>query len=415
MPPPARPAHRLRQRALLFLAILGPGIVTANVDNDAGGIATYAACGARFGYALLWTLPLIALALVAVQEMANRIGVVTGQGLSGLIRERFGVRATFWLLLALLVVNFGNIVAEFVGIAAGGELLGVPRAVGVPMAAFVVWLLVLKGNYKVVERAFLGACLFYLAYVITPFLSDVEHRPDWNEIGRSMLDPQIDLGSAAIVMVLGLIGSTIAPWMQFFQTDAVAEKGIPIERYLYSRIDTIVGCVVVTVVAGFIVIVCGATLFPEGVRVETAEEAAASLGPIAGRWARSLFAFGLLNASLFAACVLPLSTAFTVCEGLGFESGVNKRIGEAPWFYGLYITLLALGGLCALVPGLPLVDVMVYSQVLNGVLLPVVLVYMVILARDRRILGDLRVGRLQTGVVLVTAAACGAASLGLLW
>ncbi len=371
-------------RLRLFLAILGPGVITANVDNDAGGITTYSQAGARFGLATLWIFLPLCLALIVVQEMSNRMGVVSGKGLSDLIRERFGVKVTFYLMIGLLVTNLGNILAEFAGIAAAGGLFGVPRIVIVPLAALFVWGIVLRASYRTVEKVFLVACLFYVSYIIAGFAS----RPSSHEVLHALTVPQFRSDTAYLIMLIGLVGTTIAPWMQFYQQAAVVEKNVRLGDYSLSRLDTIIGCVVVSVVAVFIVLVCSANLHAHGVRIDTAADAAQSLKPMAGRYAAGLFAFGLLNASVFAASILPLSTAYTICEALGWESGVNKEFSQAKQFYVLYTALIAIGAGVVLFPQISLIGIMYASQVVNGILLPVVLVCMLILVNDRKIMGD---------------------------
>src|SRR6185369_3581149 len=314
------------------MAVIGPGIITANVDNDAGGIATYSQAGADFGYSLLWTLIPITAALILVQEMTARMGVVTGKGLSDLIRERFGVKATFYVMLALLIANLGNTMAEFAGVAESLQIFGIPRYLSVPLVAFVVWALVIKGSAKLVERIFLVACTFYVAYLVAGFLAG----PDWGEVMAGTFKPTLALDGPALTMVVTLVGTTIAPWMQFYLQSAIVEKGVQIEDYRLSRLDVVVGCIVTDVVAFFIVLACGATLFKASGRIDTAGEAAMALRPLAGEWASALFAFGLFNASLFAASILPLSTSYYVCEAFGWESGIDKRRHDAPQFYVLY-------------------------------------------------------------------------------
>jgi Mn2+/Fe2+ NRAMP family transporter len=372
------------RRFLVFLAVAGPGIITSNVDNDAGGIATYSMAGASFGYTLLWSLLPIMLALIVVQEMSARMGVVTGKGLSDLIRERFGVKITVALLAGLILTNFGNVIAEFAGIASSLEIFHVPRYVSVPLGAVLVWLLAVKGTYKSVEKIFLYACIVYITYILAGFLA----KPDWSVIGRSLVSPSLSFSAGSLAMVIGLVGTTIAPWMQFYLQSAIVEKNIAVKDYKLSRLDVIVGSVVVTLVAGFIVLTCGATLFKSGIKVETAADAALALAPLAGKYCSALFAFGLLNASLFAASILPLSTAFVVCEAMGWENGVDKTFSEAPQFYGLYTVLIFAGAGIVLLPRLPLFPVMYISQVINGVVLPVILVVMVKLINDRKIMGE---------------------------
>ena len=385
-------------RILLALSVIGPGIITANVDNDAGGIATYSQAGADFGYTLLWTLIPITFALILVQEMCARMGVVTGKGLSDLIRERFGVKATFYVMLALLFANLGNTVAEFAGIAQSLEIFGIPRWVSVPLSAAGVWYLVMKGSAKVVERVFLVACVVYVAYIVSGFLA----KPVWPEVWAGTLQPKLAMNGAALTMVVTLVGTTIAPWMQFYLQSAMVEKGVRLKDYAISRWDVIVGCVVTDVVAFFIVLACGATIFKTHAHIETAKDAALALGPLAGKYASSLFAFGLFNASLFAASILPLSTAYYVCEAFGWESGVNKRKDEAPQFYSLYAGMIIIGAGLVLIPRLPLLKVMLLSQTANGVLLPFLLVFMLLLARDERLMGKYRNGRIVDAISWLT-------------
>jgi NRAMP (natural resistance-associated macrophage protein)-like metal ion transporter len=375
--------RRFGLRLRLLLAILGPGIITANVDNDAGGITTYSQAGARFGLATLWIFIPLCLCLIVVQEMSNRMGVVTGKGLSDLIRERFGAKVTFYLLLGLLVTNFGNILAEFAGVAAAGEIFGLPRVVIVPLAAFFVWGIVLRASYRTVEKVFLVACLFYLSYVVAGAYS----HPPAREVLTALTVPHFRPEAGFAIMLVGLVGTTIAPWMQFYQQASVAEKNVRVEDYNLSRIDTVVGCIAVSIVAIFIVVVCSTHLYAHGITIETAADAARGLAPFAGRYAAWLFAFGLLNASVFAASILPLSTSYTICEGLGWESGVNKTFSEARQFYVLYTALIAVGAGFILFPGISLLGIMYLSQVVNGILLPVVLVYMLRLINDKRIMG----------------------------
>ena len=369
---------------LLFFAVAGPGIITSNVDNDAGGIATYSMAGSHFGNGLLWSLVPIMLALIVVQEMSARMGVVTGKGLSDLIRERFGVKVTVYVLIGVVLTNFGNVIAEFAGVASSLEIFHVPKYVSVPLSALVVWLLVVKGTYRSVEKIFLYACLFYVTYIVSGILA----KPDWGEIGSSLVRPSLDLAPGALGMIVGLVGTTIAPWMQFYLQASIVEKDVLVKDYRHSRLDVILGSVVVTVVAGFIVLTCAATLFKAGVKVETAADAALALAPLAGKYCSALFAFGLLNASLFAASILPLSTAFLVCEGLGWETGLNKKFSEAPQFYGLYSILIFVGAGVILLPGIPLFPVMYVSQVVNGIVLPVVLVFMILLIGNRKLMGE---------------------------
>lgn len=406
-----RAAPRRWKRWLLAMSVIGPGIITANVDNDAGGIATYSQAGADFGYSLLWTLIPITLALILVQEMCARMGVVTGKGLADLIRERFGVKATFYVMLALVFANLGNTVAEFSGIAQSLEIFGIQRWVSVPLAAVAVWLLVVKGSAKVVERIFLIACLVYVAYIISGCLA----RPDWHAVWGGTLKPKLAMTAPALTMVVTLVGTTIAPWMQFYLQSAVVEKRISLDKYSITRWDVIIGCVVTDVVAFFIVLACSATIFKVGGHIEDAKDAAVALGPLAGKYASALFAFGLFNASLFAASILPLSTTYYVCEAFGWESGVDKRREEAPQFYALYLAMIVLGAGFVLIPGLPLLKVMLLSQTANGVLLPFLLIFMLLLARDEKLLGIYRNGRMLNALAWIVTVVLIALTLAMLF
>lgn len=370
----------------LFLGVMGPGIITANVDNDAGGIATYSVAGAHFGYSTLWIFIPMAIALIVIQEMCTRMGVVTGKGLADLIREKFGVKVTFYAMLAFLISNLTNTISEFSGIAASCEIFGISRYISLPIAAIVIWWVIVKGTYKSVEKVFLGACLFYVAYIATGFMV----HPDWTVVGKEIITPSFAFKPELVMMLMGIIGTTIAPWMQFYQQSTVVEKGINIRDYKFARLDTIIGGVVVSVIAMFIVVSCAATLFKSGVRIETAKDAALALKPLAGNYCSALFAFGLLNASLFSAMILPLATAYSVCEGLGWETGVDKRLKEAPEFYFLFTVLIMIGAGVIMFPQINLVKVMLLSQVANSVFLPFVLVFMLILINDKRLMGQYR-------------------------
>ncbi|MDP3730086.1 MAG: Nramp family divalent metal transporter [Candidatus Omnitrophota bacterium] len=365
---------------------MGPGIITANVDNDAGGITTYSVAGAHFGYSTLWIFVPMILALIIIQEMCSRMGVVTGKGLADLIREKFGVKVTFWAMAAFLLSNFTNTISEFSGIAASCEIFGISRYVSLPVAAVIIWWIVVKGTYKSVEKIFLFACVFYVAYVATGFLV----HPSWKMVAKETVSPQFTFDKAYILMLMGIIGTTIAPWMQFYQQSSVVEKGISIKDYKYARLDVIIGGIVVSVVAMFIVISCAATLFKSGIRIETAKDAALALKPLAGKYCSTLFAFGLLNASVFSAMILPLATAYSVCEGLGWETGVDKRLKEAPQFYFLFTTLIVLGAGVIMFPQINLIAVMLLSQAANAVFLPFVLIFMLLLINDKRLMGQYR-------------------------
>jgi NRAMP (natural resistance-associated macrophage protein)-like metal ion transporter len=394
-----------RSRIVLLLAIVGPGFITANVDNDAGGIATYSVAGAQFGYTLLWTMIPITVALVIIQEMSSRMGAVTGKGLSDLIREEFGLRVTFILMLALFFTNFFNIVAEFAGVASSFELFGVSRYIVVPLAALAVWGLVVHGTYNSVEKIFLSASAFYIAYIVSGVLA----HPDWKAAALSTVTRPESIAFrnyGYLSMVIGLVGTTIAPWMQFYLQASIVEKGITVRQYRASRLDVIIGCLFTDVVAWFIVVACAATLHSAGkFNIETGADAAQALRPLAGEYAYLLFAAGLFNASLFAASILPISTAYAVCEGLGLESGLDKRFDEAPAFYWLYTALIVFGAGALLVPRFPLFRVMVLSQVANGILLPFVLVFILLLMNDRELMGEHVNSRWYNAVAWMTTGA----------
>ncbi|HVZ21813.1 MAG TPA: Nramp family divalent metal transporter [Vicinamibacterales bacterium] len=377
-----------RVRLALILAVIGPGFITANVDNDAGGIYTYSQAGAQFGYTLLWTMIPITIALIVVQEMSARLGAVTGKGLSDLIREEFGFRLTFFVMLTLVITNFGNIVTEFAGIASSLGLFGWPKWVVVPLCALLVWALVVRGTYASIEKIFLTASAFYVCYIVAGVLA----HPDWKAAAFATVTRPEAAGIrnyGYLYMVIGLVGTTIAPWMQFYLQASVVEKGVTAKQYRASRWDVILGCVFTDVVAWFIIVACAATLYAIGHNnIHDASDAAQALRPLAGEYAYLLFAAGLFNASLFAASILPISTAYAVCEGLGFESGLDKKFHEAPVFYWLYTVLIALGAAVVLIPRLPLVYVSVLSQVVNGIVLPFVLIFMLLLTNDRELMGE---------------------------
>jgi len=379
---------RVRRFALtlpIMLAILGPGIITGNVDNDAGGITTYSVIGARFGYSMLWMLLLITFTLAMIQEMSARMGVVTGKGLADLIRERFGVRLTMVVMLLLVFTNLTNTMGEFAGVAGASSILGLNRFLVIPVVAFFVWLLVVKGSYRAVEKVLLVFCILFLTYVISAFMA----HPNWGIVARSTVVPSFQMNPEFISLFIATIGTTIAPWMQFYQQSSVAEKAIDLKHYRYEALDTYIGSFLTNFVSFFIVVACASTLFVAGVRVNTAAEAAGALAPLAGKYASILFAVGLINASIMAAGVLPLSTAYSVAEAFGWESGVGKSFREAPLFYGLYTALIVLGaGTIMFVPESKLIGIMLFSQAANGVLLPLILVLMLKLINDKSLMGE---------------------------
>lgn len=402
---------RWRIRIFLFLAVLGPGFITANVDNDPNGILTYSQAGARFGYELLWTIIPITIALVVVQEMCARMGVVTGKGLSDLIREEFGLRVTVVVMLLLVVVNFGNIIGEFAGAASSLELFHLSKYISIPIVALLVWLLAVRGDYKKVEKVFLAGSLFYFAYIIAGVLSE----PSWHTAltATVKLPPRsVWKESGYLFLVISVIGTTISPWMQFYLQSSIVEKGVRVKDYAASRLDVIVGSIFTDVVGWFIIVACAATLYTHGLgSIRDASDAAAAMKPLAGAYAFLLFAFGLFNASFFAASVLPLSTAYVVCEGLGLESGVDKRFREAPFFYWFYTALIVGGAAVVLVPNFPLIRWAIESQALNGILLPIVIVLMLRLINRRELMGEHTNSRWLNGIAWTTAVVVSALSV----
>ena len=374
----------IRHHILVFFSVIGPGFITAVVDNDAGGIFTYSQAGAKYGYLPLWTLAPITLLLIVTQEMCSRMGAVTEKGLSDLIREEFGLRTTFLMMAALVAANLLNVMANFAGVASSLELFGVTRYISVPLAAAAVWLLIVKGTYATVEKVFLFACALYVSYII----SGVLVKPDWKEAAIYSVRPVLMLEPGYLQMLIGMVGTSVAPWMQFYLQAAIVEKGIKAKDYAESRIEVIVGCVVMSVIAFFIIVACaGAIWSVKPQDITNATDAAKGLKPF-GDWAFLLFCAGLLNASFFAACILPLSTSYTVCEGLGFESGVNRSFREAPIFYWLFTGLIVVGAGVILIPAFPLVKMILLSQVINGVLLPFVLIFMILLVNKKRVMHE---------------------------
>ena len=393
-----------RKRLLAYLAILGPGMITANAGNDAGGIATFASVGADFGYSLLWILIPITISLGIVQEMCARMGAVTGKGLADLIRERFGVRWTAVVMLALLIANAGVTVSEFVGIAAATELFGVPRFFSVPLAAVMIWWLVVKGSYQKVERAFLLMSLVFLGYIVSAFLS----HPDWSAVAVGLVKPTFKFEHAFLFTFVAIVGTTISPYMQVYVQSSVVEKGVTAEDYAETRMDVWVGTVFAILIVFFIVVSTAATLNKAGIHIVGAVDAARALRPLAGRYAETLFGIGLFGASMLAAGVLPLATAYSISEALGFEKGVSRSFREAPIFVGIFTFLVAVGAAIAVIPNLPLIRVLLVTQVINGLLLPVVLFAVLRLVNSRDLMGSQVNGPLYNvaawlTVIIVTA------------
>jgi Mn2+/Fe2+ NRAMP family transporter len=380
-----RRSRTWRRRLAVFLAVVGPGLITSNVDNDAGGIGTYSQAGAHFGYSLLWSLIPMTIALYVSEEMCARMGVITGKGLSDLIREEFGFRSTFFVMVAALAVDLFNTVAEFSGVAEASEVMHVSKYISVPLAAIAVWLLVIYGTYRIVEKIFLVACGFYLSYMISAFLA----KPDWLYAAHETVVPSVHMNAPYLVMLIGLVGTTIAPWQFFYLQAGFVEKRVGPRQYKHAKWDVLVGSISCMVIVFFIIVCCAATLNVHGLtNISSAKEAAQALFPLAGRWAGYLFAFGLLNASLFAASILPLSTAHVICEGLGLEAGLDQKFKEAPTFYSLYTLLIVIGAGIIMIPKAPLWKILIYSQVGNGIWLPIVLIFILLLINRRDLMGD---------------------------
>ncbi|HBE44143.1 MAG TPA: Mn transporter [Deltaproteobacteria bacterium] len=374
------------KRIGLLISIIGPAIITSNIDNDAGGIAIYSIAGARYGYKLLWTLFPTVFLLILWQEMAARMGMVTGKGLADLIRENYGVRTAFWVMVSLFFTNLANTMAEFSGWAASLELFNVSKYIAIPIGALFVWFLVMKWNYSIFEKIFLVVCLIYVTYIISAFFA----KPDWGEVVRKTVTPAVEWTGGYLIIIVSIIGTSITPWQQFYLQSGVVEKGLNEKDYWASRIDVIFGGIMMGVVAYFIIVACGATLYPAGIMIESAEEAALALKPLAGKYAYILFAIGLANASLFSACILPLATTYYVCEAMGWEAGVGKGFREAPQFMSLFTINLLIGAAFVLIPNLPLIKVMWFSQIINCILLPVIIIYMLRLINDRSLMGDFK-------------------------
>ncbi len=401
-------AARRRPKALLVLAAMGPGIVTAMAGNDAGGISTYSTAGANFGFGTLWVIPLMGVMLMLVELTAAKMGAVTGKGFAALIRERFGIRLTAFAMAALLIGNIATTFSEFAGIASGMEMFGVSRYFSVPVAAVAVWLLIVGGSYKRVQNVFMALSLVFLTYVCAAFMAE----PDWDAAVISTFVPELQTTPAYLALVIAMIGTTIAPWMMFFNQSNVVEKGMEVEDLPLQRVDVISGTIAACLVAWFIIVTTGSVLFPQGIQIDSAADAAAALEPFAGHYAKALFAIGLISASFLAACVLPLTTAFVVCEAFGWEAGVSFKWRDAPLFKGIFTAVIVGGSVVVLVPNLDLLGMMLTSQFVNGVILPILLAFMALIASDGRIMGAYRLGRvaqallwaLVAGVALLTLA-----------
>jgi Mn2+/Fe2+ NRAMP family transporter len=368
----------------IFFAILGPGLITGSVDNDAGGITTYSVAGALYGYNLIWTLIPSFIVLIVIQEMNARMGIVTGKGLADLIRENSGLKITFFIFVGLLIADIGNSTTEFAGVAGSMEVLGISKYISVPLAGIGVWFLVVKGSYKIAERVFIVFSLALFMYIISALMGN----PNWGEIGTSIVKPQLELNTDYLAMVIGLVGTTIAPWMQFYMQSSVIEKGLKVENYKFILIDILIGCIATVVVAFFIIVACASTMHPQGIIINEAKDAALALQPLAGKLASVVFSFGLFIASIFSATILPLATAFYVCEAFGFEAGIDKKWKEAPEFYILYTGILVISMIIILIPNAPLIRIIIITQVLNGVLLPVVLVSMMLIVNSKKVMGE---------------------------
>lgn len=370
---------------LLLFSIIGPGLITANIDNDAGGIATYSLAGAHTGYRLLWIILPITVALIIVQEMSARMGVVSGKGLADLIREKFGAKVTFYTIIFLVIADLGNTMAEFAGIASAGEIFGISKYISVPLSSIFVWFLVLKGDYKIVERVFLLGCTVYLSYIISGFIIS----PDWDLVSKSMFFPKLsNIKKSDMPIIVGLIGTSITPWMQFYIQSAIVEKNISVNNLWHTKIDVIFGCITMSLVTVFIIICCAATIHSSGGKITSAADAAIALKPLAGEYAGLLFGIGLFNASIFSAALLPLATSYYVCEGMGWESGVDKSFKEAPNFFVLFGLLIIISSLIILIPDIDLFDILIFSQIINGLLIPVILLFIINLCNDPDIMGD---------------------------
>ena len=396
-----------RSKLLLILMAMGPGIVTAMAGNDAGGISTYSTVGAKFGYLTLWVIPVMCILLVVVQTTATRMGAVTGKGFAALIRERFGIRLTALAMLALLIGNVATTFSEFAGIASGMEMFGVPRWISVPIAAAAVWGLIVGGSYKRVQNVFLALSFVFISYIIAAFMC----QPNWNLALIHTVIPEAFLDQSFLSLTVAMVGTTIAPWMMFYTQSSVVEKGVEVKELFYQRIDAITGAVVACIVAWFIIVTTGSVLYPQGIEIESAADAAAALAPFAGQYAEALFAVGLIAASLLAACVLPLTTSFVICEAFGWEAGVNFSWKEAPIFKGIFTATIVMSAIVIVIPGLNLMGIMLTAQFVNGVILPVLLIFMAIICTDKRMMGAHTVPLVTRGLLYITIVVVGILSI----
>ncbi len=396
-----------RSKLLLILMAMGPGIVTAMAGNDAGGISTYSTVGAKFGYLTLWVIPVMCILLVVVQTTATRMGAVTGKGFAALIRERFGIRLTALAMLALLIGNVATTFSEFAGIASGMEMFGVPRWISVPIAAAAVWGLIVGGSYKRVQNVFLALSFVFISYIIAAFMC----QPNWNLALIHTVIPEALLDQNFLSLTVAMVGTTIAPWMMFYTQSSVVEKGVEVKELFYQRIDAITGAVVACIVAWFIIVTTGSVLYPQGIEIESAADAAAALAPFAGQYAEALFAVGLIAASLLAACVLPLTTSFVICEAFGWEAGVNFSWKEAPIFKGIFTATIVMSAIVIVIPGLNLMGIMLTAQFVNGVILPVLLIFMATICTDKRMMGAHTVPLVTRGLLYITIVVVGILSI----
>lgn len=391
-------APKSKSKLWLLLAALGPGIVTAMAGNDAGGISTYSTVGAKFGYATLWVIPIMCILLIVVEMTAARMGAVTGKGFAALIRERFGIRLTAFAMLALLIGNVATTFSEFAGIASGMEMFGVSKYLAVPVAAIAVWLLVVGGSYKRVEKVFLILSLVFVTYIVAAFMAE----PNWEDALASTVVPHVVQDQSFISLVIAMMGTTIAPWMMFYAQSNVVEKGVSIKEFFAQKVDVVSGTIAACLVAWFIIVTTGAVLFPQGIEIESAADAARALAPFAGPYAEALFAIGLIAASFLAACVLPLTTSFVICEAFGWEAGVSFKWKEAPLFKSIFTFVIAFSAVVVLIPSIDLMGVMLTAQFVNGIILPVLLVFMAIISADKRIMGNYRTRIVSRVLIWVT-------------